>query len=90
MLNPITYTEKIVQSFLKYQSTKKSTDGTEWHHEQIELIPLNPDFDPIILTPEQAGEVRVIAELIAIAQLPTIPNLLTTHAITAPRTGFDD
>lgn len=50
MLNPLTYTEKIVWSFLPHQMT----DGG-WEHAWITLKPRNPDFAPIHLTPSEEG-----------------------------------
>ena len=46
----------------KYHSEKTVTaDG--WLHECIQLLPLNPAFEPITIEPEDAGEALVVAEL---------------------------
>ena len=52
---------------VKVFSSRKTarTDG-EWEHTQIVLEPLNPEFDPIVLTQDDEAEVRVIAELAAV------------------------
>jgi SOS-response transcriptional repressor LexA len=43
----------------KYQSIKTVTED-DWHHEHIELRPLNPDYDPIIVEPHEASEMVVV------------------------------
>lgn len=43
-----------------------SSDEPGWHHESIQLLPSNPAFPPIAITPEQAAELRVIAEFIRV------------------------
>ncbi|MEW4530638.1 DEAD/DEAH box helicase family protein [Maioricimonas sp. JC845] len=49
----------------RYHSVKKeSADG--WEHHAIELQPLNPDFEPIPIHPEDADSVRIIGEFVAI------------------------
>jgi SOS-response transcriptional repressor LexA len=46
----------------KYHSEKTVTaDG--WRHDRIQLLPLNPAFEPITLEPEDAGELAIIGEL---------------------------
>lgn len=46
----------------EYRSTKTiSPDGT-WFHHQITLNPLNPEFEPIALSPRDEADFRVIAE----------------------------
>jgi SOS-response transcriptional repressor LexA len=47
----------------KYHSEKTVTaDG--WRHERIQLLPLNPAFEPITLAPTEPGDLTVIAELV--------------------------
>jgi hypothetical protein len=49
-----------------YTSEKvPEADGT-WRHTKIVLRPLNPAFEPIVLTAKEEGEVRVIAELLGV------------------------
>ena len=48
----------------KYQSVKRVTED-DWSHEQIELRPLNRDYDPIIVTPHEAPEMVVVGEWVA-------------------------
>ena len=42
-------------------------DG-EWKHSRIVLSPLNKDFEPIVIQPEEADDFRVVAELISVIQ----------------------
>ena len=44
----------------KYHSEKTVTaDG--WRHDRIQLLPVNPAFEPIAIEPEEAGNLMVIA-----------------------------
>jgi DUF2075 family protein/phage repressor protein C with HTH and peptisase S24 domain len=48
----------------KYTSKKKyKTDGT-WEHEEIVLEPINKAYEPILISPEEAPNFKVIAEFI--------------------------
>lgn len=49
-----------------YRSEKKQTAEDEWEHEKIRLEPLNPEFSPWDLAPDQF---RVVGEFVAV--LPT-------------------
>ena len=49
----------------RYQSEKVKV-GNSWRHAQINLKPVNPDFKPVVLTSEEAGELQVIAELVEV------------------------
>ncbi len=51
---------------VKRYESKKAKAGDSWQHEKITLKPVNPDFQPIILTDAQAGQVQVIAVLIEV------------------------
>ena len=48
----------------KYQSVKRVTED-DWKHEHIELVPLNHDYDPIIVTPHEATEMVVVGEWVS-------------------------
>jgi SOS-response transcriptional repressor LexA len=48
-----------------YESDKVSDDET-WRHAQITLKPVNPDFDPIVLSSEDEGKMQVVAELVEV------------------------
>ena len=41
---------------------EKATEGDSWRHEKITLEPVNPDFEPIVFTGADDGELEVIAE----------------------------
>lgn len=51
---------------VKRYESKKAKAGDTWHHEQITLKPLNPDFKPIILTDADEGQLQVIAEVVEV------------------------
>lgn len=48
----------------KYHSAKSVTEDG-WRHERIELLPLNPDNDPIIVKPHEGTEMVVVGEFVA-------------------------
>jgi SOS-response transcriptional repressor LexA len=53
----------------KYHSDKTGTaDG--WRHERIQLLPLNPAFEPITLEPEDAGDIVIVGELSQTVRFP--------------------
>ena len=49
----------------RYQSEKAPSDDS-WRHVRITLKPLNPDFQPIVLSPDNAERLQVVAELIEV------------------------
>ncbi|OHE89214.1 MAG: hypothetical protein A3G75_01090 [Verrucomicrobia bacterium RIFCSPLOWO2_12_FULL_64_8] len=49
-----------------YESEKRGDSETEWRHTRITLKPLNPAFDPIVLEPQEEGQVRIIAEFVQV------------------------
>ena len=49
---------------VKRYKSLKATEGDSWRHEKITLEPVNPDFEPIVLTGVDEGELQVIAELV--------------------------
>jgi type III restriction enzyme len=53
------------QYTLKVYTSEKAVDPeTGWQHTRIVLRPLNLDFEPPVLTPEDEGEVRELAEFV--------------------------
>ena len=51
----------------RYHSTKRpSEDG--WQHKAIELQPLNPRYQPIPITADDAEDIRVIGEFVCLIQ----------------------
>ena len=49
---------------VKRYESEKAAKGDSWGHERITLKPVNPDFEPIVLTGSDEGELQVIAELV--------------------------
>jgi type I restriction enzyme R subunit len=50
----------------RYESEKEADGRGGWRHKVIRLLPENPDFEPIVLTGIDEGEVSVIAELVEV------------------------
>ena len=48
----------------KYQSQKTITEEG-WHHDQIQLLPLNPTYAPITIEPDEAPEMVVVGEWVS-------------------------
>ena len=48
----------------KYHSAKTVSDDA-WQHDRIELLPLNPDYDPIPVAPHEGPEMVVVGEWVA-------------------------
>jgi SOS-response transcriptional repressor LexA len=51
---------------VKRYESEKTTDRDSWRHARITLKPVNSDFDPIVLTGEDEGELQVVAELVEV------------------------
>lgn len=49
----------------RYYSEKRD-EGESWEHDRIILRPMNPDFEPIVLSGAREGQLQVIAELIEV------------------------
>lgn len=49
----------------RYRSEKAQADDS-WRHEKITLEPVNREFDPIIITRADEGELQVVAELVEV------------------------
>jgi SOS-response transcriptional repressor LexA len=49
----------------RYESTKERPDDS-WLHQHITLRPANPDFEPIVLTREDEGDLQIVAELVEV------------------------
>ena len=50
----------------KYISKKKPHLTEEWKHEEIQLLPLNSEYNPIIINNPNEGEFMVIAEFLCV------------------------
>jgi SOS-response transcriptional repressor LexA len=51
----------------RYRSVKTGDSGTSgaeaiWRHRQITLLPDNSEYEPIVLTPKNEGEFKIVAE----------------------------
>ena len=54
---------------VKRYKSQKAQLGDSWRHEQITLDPVNPDFEPIVLTGADEGEFQVeVAELVEVLE----------------------
>jgi SOS-response transcriptional repressor LexA len=51
---------------VKRYESQKVRKGDSWRHSEIILKPVNPDFEPIVLTGEDEGQLQVIAELVEV------------------------
>jgi type III restriction enzyme len=50
----------------RYRSEKVVSEDGSWEHSVIHLEPLNDDFEPIRLTQEDEGAVRIVAEFVEV------------------------
>ena len=50
----------------RYTSERVQEEGDTWRHTKIALNPVNPDFEPIILTDADEGVLQVVAEMIEV------------------------
>jgi hypothetical protein len=51
---------------VKRYESEKTQAGDSWRHVKVTLKPLNPDFQPIVLTGAEDGQVQVIAECVEV------------------------
>lgn len=51
---------------VKRYVSEKAAKSHSWRHEKITLKPVNPDFEPIVLTRADDDEMQVIAELVEV------------------------
>ena len=50
----------------RYSSEKVTYPDGGWRHTRVALSPINPEFKPIILTPESEEDVEIVAEFLAV------------------------
>lgn len=50
----------------RYESEKTTDEDGTWRHVTVTLKPLNPQYEPIVLTVEDEGAVKVVAELVTV------------------------
>lgn len=55
---------------VKRYESEKVMEGDSWRHTKITLKPINPEFNPIILTESDEGDVAVIAEFLEVVSAP--------------------
>lgn len=53
-------------SIKQYSSTKTFDSQGYWEHESIELIPMNKDYRPIVISEEASEEFRIVGELVKV------------------------
>jgi SOS-response transcriptional repressor LexA len=51
---------------VKRYESEKAAKGETWRHERITLKPVNPDFEPIVLTGTDEQELHVVADLVEV------------------------
>jgi type I restriction enzyme R subunit len=51
---------------VKCYESKKATDGDSWQHTRITLKPINPAFDPMVLSGVDEQQLQVVAELVEV------------------------
>ena len=51
---------------VKRYESEKAGDRNSWRHSEIRLKPVNPDFEPIILTSGEEGTLHVVAEVLEV------------------------
>jgi hypothetical protein len=53
-------------SVKEYYSEKSATDDGSWQHDKITLKPYNPAYNPIVITPEDADDFRIVGSFVGI------------------------
>ena len=51
---------------VKRYESEKVDDGVSWRHTKITLKPVNPAFEPIVLTGTDEGPLQVVAEVVEV------------------------
>jgi phage repressor protein C with HTH and peptisase S24 domain len=51
---------------VKRYESEKAREGESWRHASITLKPLNPDFEPVVLTGADEEQLQVVAELVEV------------------------
>jgi type I restriction enzyme R subunit len=58
------------QYTVKRYESEKAPDGDSWKHTKVTLKPVNPRFEPIVLTDTNEDQVQVIAEFVEVVAEP--------------------
>jgi hypothetical protein len=74
---------------VKRYESEKVKDGDSWRHARIALKPVNPDFEPIVLTGAEGGELQVIAEFVEVLSLEALQQKRQSEEATNGHRGLD-
>ena len=50
----------------RYTSEKEAVENGGWRHTRVVLSPLNPDYEPIVVSPDEAEDMQIVAEFITV------------------------
>lgn len=50
----------------RYRSDKKKTTGGGWRHAKVTLSPTNPKYEPIVIEGNDASDIKIVAEFVAV------------------------
>ena len=50
----------------RYSSEKEAVEDGDWRHTRVVLSPLNPDYEPIVVFPDEAEHIQIVAEFITV------------------------
>ena len=50
----------------RYSSKKVTSEDGDWRHARVVLSPINPDYEPIVLSADDSEHVEVIAEMVTV------------------------
>ncbi len=59
----------------RYESQKIHDASGLWRHTLIRLVPVNPDYDPIVITEATEGELKVIAAMLEVLDIDELPKI---------------
>ena len=54
---------------VKRYRSRKTADADGWRHVEVALEPLNPEYEPIVLTTDDEGAVEVVAEVVEVVEV---------------------
>ena len=74
---------------VKRYESEKVKDGDSWRHTRIALKPVNPDFEPIVLTGAEEGELQVIAEFVEVLSFEALQQKNQSEEATNGHRGLD-
>ena len=59
---------------MKKYHAEKVADADGWRHGRIQLLPLNPEFQPIELSEENASDLIIVGEYLQAVAVPVPEN----------------